>query len=155
MLFRSRIAAGRVNRGLPAALRRCGYRTFSLYPALGAFMSARFFQATTGVQHFYDQHDLGARELEPDSFFFNAAARMIAEHHEHNPMFVFVYLAANHFPWNYRYRPDLMPGSKDPGNVALVDEYLRRQTMSAKDYADFLARLKHEFPNETFLLVRL
>ena len=46
------------------------------------FMSARSFQATTGVQRFYDQHDLGARELEPDSFFFNAAARMIAEHHE-------------------------------------------------------------------------
>ena len=60
--FVTRIAAGRVNRGLPAALRHCGYRTFSLYPALGAFMSARSFQATTGVQHFYDQHDLGARE---------------------------------------------------------------------------------------------
>ena len=53
--FVTRIAAGRVNRGLPAALRRCGYRTFSLYPALGAFMSARSFQATTGVQRFYDQ----------------------------------------------------------------------------------------------------
>ena len=43
--FVTRIASGRVNRGLPAALRRCGYRTFSLYPALGAFMSARSFQA--------------------------------------------------------------------------------------------------------------
>ena len=60
--FVTRIAAGRVKRGLPAALRRCGYRTFSLYPALGAFMSARSFQATTGVQRFYDQHDLGTRE---------------------------------------------------------------------------------------------
>jgi hypothetical protein len=48
----TRIAAGRVKRGLPAALGRCGYRTLSLYPALGAFMSARSFQATTGVQHF-------------------------------------------------------------------------------------------------------
>src|SRR5215469_13892783 len=152
--FVTRIAAGRVNRGLPAALRRCGYRTFSLYPALGAFMSARFFQATTGVQHFYDQHDLGARELEPDSFFFNAAARMIAEHHEQNSMFVFVYLAANHFPWNYRYQPNLMPEWKDPGNVTPVDEYLRRQAMSAKDYADFLVWLRREFPNDSFLLVR-
>jgi len=152
--FVTRIAAGRVNRGLPTALQRCGYRTVSLYPALGAFMSARSFQATTGVQRFYDQHDLGARELEPDSFFFDAAARMIAEQHEHGPIFVFVYLAANHFPWDYRYRPDLTPQWKDPGNVAPVDEYLRRQAMSAKDYADFLARLKREFPNESFLLVR-
>ena len=152
--FVTRIAAGRINRGLPAALRHCGYRTVSLYPALGAFMSARSFQATTGVQHFYDQHDLGARDLEPDSFFFDTAARMIAERHDHGPMFVFVYLAANHFPWNPRYRPDLLPQWKDPGNVAPVDEYLRRQAMSAEDYANFLARLKREFPNDSFLIVR-
>jgi phosphoglycerol transferase MdoB-like AlkP superfamily enzyme len=152
--FVTRIAAGRVERGLPAALRRCGYRTFSLYPALGAFMSARSYQTTTGVQHFYDQHDLGAEEIEPDSFFFNAATQMIEKEHEHSPMFVFVYLAANHFPWDFRYRPDLMPQWKDLGNVPPVDEYLRRQALSAQNYADFLARLKREFPNDSFLLVR-
>ena len=152
--FVTRIAAGRVHRGLPAALRRCGYRTYSLYPALGAFMSARSFQATTGVQRFYDQHDLGAREIEPDSFFFDAAARMLERQHGRGPMFIFVYLAANHFPWDFRYRPDLMPQWKDLGNVPPVDEYLRRQAMSAEDYADFLARLKREFPDDSFLLVR-
>ncbi len=152
--FVTRIAAGRVNRGLPAALRRCGYRTFSLYPALGAFMSARSYQTTTGVQHFYDQHDLGATAIEPDSFFFDAAAKMIARERPRGPMFVFVYLAANHFPWDFRYRPDLMPQWKDLGNVNPVDEYLRRQAMSAQDYADFLARLKREFPDDSFLLVR-
>ena len=152
--FVTRIAAGRVERGLPAALRRCGYRTFSLYPALGAFMSARSYQTTTGVQHFFDQHDLGAKEIEPDSFFFNAAARMIAREHSRSPMFVFVYLAANHFPWDHRYRPDLMPQWRDLGNVPPVDEYLRRQAISVQDYADFLARLKREFPGDSFLLVR-
>jgi sulfatase-like protein len=152
--FVTRIAAGRVNRGLPAALQRCGYHTFSLYPALGAFMSARNFQATTGVQRFYDQHDLGARDLEPDSFFFNAAARMIGEQRAHGPMFLFVYLAANHFPWDHRYRPDLMTHWQDPGNGPPVDEYLRRQAMSVKDYAEFQARLKRDFPNEAFLIVR-
>jgi hypothetical protein len=96
--FVTRIAAGRVERGLPTSLHRCGYRTFSLYPALGAFMSARSFQTTTGVQQFFDQHDLGTKAIEPDSFFFDAAARMIGREHEHSPMFVFVYLAANHFP---------------------------------------------------------
>ena len=152
--FVTRIAAGRVNRGLPAALQHCGYRTFSLYPALGAFMSARSFQATTGVERFYDQHDLGAGDLEPDSFFFNAAARMIGEQRAHGPMFLFVYLAANHFPWDHRYRPDLMTEWQDPGNVPPVDEYLRRQAMSAKDYAEFRARLKRDFPNDAFLIVR-
>jgi Sulfatase len=152
--FVTRIAAGRVKRGLPAALRRCGYRTFSLYPALGAFMSARSFQATTGVQSFYDQHDLGTAKIEPDSFFFDAAARMLEKEHARSPMFVFVYLAANHFPWDFRYRPDLMPQWKDLGNPEPVDEYLRRQAMSAQNYADFRARLRREFPNDSFLLVR-
>src|SRR3974377_1165504 len=114
-------------------------------------MRRRASQPTTCVQRFYDQHDLGAREIEPDSFFFNAAARMIAEQHQHGPMFVFVYLAANHFPWNHRYRPDLMPQWKDPGNVAPVDEYMGRQAMSAKDYVDFLGRLKRAFPNVLLL----
>jgi hypothetical protein len=152
--FVTRIAAGRVKRGLPAALGRCGYRTFSLYPALGAFMSARSFQATTGVQRFFDQHDLGTRRIEPDGFFYDAAARMIENEHVHSPMFVFIYLAANHFPWDYRYRPDLMPQWQDPGNSPLVDEYLRRQAMSAQDYAGFLTRLRRQFPDESFLLIR-
>src|SRR5581483_12466415 len=152
--FVTRIAAGRVHRGLPAALRRCGYRTFSLYPALGAFMSARSYQTTTGVQNFYDRHDLGAKDIEPDSFFFDATAKMFAREHMRSPMFVFVYLAANHFPWDFRYRPDLMPQWMDLGNVPPVDEYLRRQAISAQQYADFVARLKRDFPYESFLLVR-
>jgi hypothetical protein len=152
--FVTRIAAGRVERGLPAALRRCGYRTFSLYPALGAFMSARSYQTTTGVQHFFDQHDLGTKKIEPDSFFFDAAAKMIGREHARSPMFVFVYLAANHFPWDYRYRPDLMPQWQDLGNVPPVDEYLRRQALSAQNYAEFQARLKRDFPDESFLLIR-
>lgn len=152
--FVTRIASGRVNRGLPAALRRCGYSTDSLYPALGAFMSARSFQATTGVERFYDQHDLGARDIEPDSFFFNAATRMLEQHHNRGPMFIFVYLAANHFPWDFRYRPDLMPLWKDLGNVPPVDEYLRRQAISAQQYSEFKASLQREFPDDSFLLVR-
>jgi hypothetical protein len=152
--FVTRIAAGRVKRGLPDALRRCGYRTFSLYPALGAFMSARSFQATTGVQRFFDQHDLGTRQVEPDSFFYDAAARMIEHEHTRGQMFVFVYLAANHFPWDFRYREDLTPQWQAPGNGQLVDEYLRRQALSAQDYTAFRARLKRQFPGESFLLVR-
>jgi len=153
--FVTRLAAGHVERGLPAALRRCGYSTYSLYPARGAFMSARKYQATTGVQHFFDQHDLGAQEFEPDSFFFDVAARMIAKEYRRGPMFVFVYLAANHWAWDHQFRPDLLPDWKAPGNDdPQVDEYLRRQAMSAQYYADFLARLKREFPNDSFLLVR-
>ena len=70
--------SGRVERGLPLALRRCGYSTLSLYPAYGAFMSARSFQLTTGIEHFFDAHDLGAKDVEPDSFFYDKALTLMS-----------------------------------------------------------------------------
>jgi len=150
----TQIAAGRVERGLPTALRRCGYRTFSIYPALGAFMSAKAFQTTTGMQQFVDQDALGTSRIEPDRFYYDAALRMIARERDKGPMFLFVYLAENHYPWNYRWRPELLADWKDPGNAPDIDEYLRRQTMSFRDYAELLERLAREFPDEQFLLVR-
>jgi len=150
----TQIAAGRVQRGLPTALRRCGYRTFSIYPALGAFMSAKNFQTTTGVQEFLDQGALGTNRIEPDRFYYDVALRMIEREHGKGPMFLFAYLAGNHFPWNYRWRPDLMPDWRNSGNSPEVDEYLRRQAMSFRDYAGLLDRLARDFPGERFLLVR-
>ena len=150
----TQIAAGRVARGLPTALRRCGYRTFSIYPALGAFMSARNFQTTTGMQEFFDQGALGTNRIEPDGFYYDAALRMIERERDKGPMFLLVYLAANHYPWSHRWRPDLMPEWKASGNAPEVDEYLRRQTMSFGAYTELLGRLRRRFPGESFLLVR-
>jgi phosphoglycerol transferase MdoB-like AlkP superfamily enzyme len=152
--FVTRIAAGRVTRGLPGALRHCGYKTFTLYPAAGEFLSARSFQTAIGIQGFVDAHDMAATGAEPDRFYYDKAARLIARERGDAPVFAFVYLAANHFPWDERYRPELTPGWKDLGNAEKVDEYLRRQAMSAGDYSDFVARLRREFPGEPFLLIR-
>jgi Sulfatase len=152
--FVTRIASGRVERGLPLALRRCGYDTISLYPAFGAFMSARSFQLTTGIQRFYDARDLGARDVEPDSFFYDNALKLMSQETPATPLFMFVYLGANHFPWETKFRPDLMPSWRNPGNEPVVDEYLRRQAMSAGDYAGFIAGLKKKFPAQPFLIVR-
>jgi hypothetical protein len=152
--FVTRIATGRVERGLPLALRRCGYDTLSLYPALGAFMSARGFQTTTGIEHFYDARDLGARDVEPDSFFYDHALQLMSERPAAKPVFAFVYLAANHFPWETRFRPDLLPKWRAPGNEPVVDEYLRRQAISVEQYQAFLAGLKKKFAGQPFLIVR-
>ncbi len=152
--FVTRIASGRVERGLPLSLRRCGYDTFSLYPAFGAFMSARSFQTTTGIEQFYDAHDLGAKDVEPDSFFYDSALKLMSQQPSDKPLFVFVYLAANHFPWETRFRPDLTPSWRAAGNSPTVDEYLRRQAMSAGDYKAFVASLKKKFASEPFLIVR-
>ena len=150
----TRIASGRVARGLPNALSRCGYKTFSLYPFYGAFLGSRGFQTSAGVERYLDMKDLGARGLEPDSFYFDQATNIIAHEGRQGPLFLFVYTAANHFPWDFRYRPELTPGWHGLGNAPNIDEYIRRQTLSAHDYSALLERLKHDFPTESFLIVR-
>lgn len=150
----TRFANGRVERGLPHALARCGYRTYSIYPWRGNFLGARGFQHTAGIQNFLDAGDLGSLDNERDSFYFDAAYRLLAKDRKQGPMFVFVYTMANHFPWYYRYRPELAPEWRDPGNAPEIDEYLRRQYLSEIDYRDFRARLEREFKGEPFLIVR-
>jgi hypothetical protein len=152
--FVTRIAAGRVERGLPQALRRCGYKTFTLYPVFGAFLSARKFQHSTGVERFIDSTEMGARVLEPDRFYYDNALRLIERERGPAPLFLFVYLTANHFPWDYPFRAELMPDWRGLGNAPEVDEYVRRQIMSVHDYGEFVARLQRDFPDESFLLVR-
>jgi hypothetical protein len=150
----TRLAAGRIKRGLPQALRRCGYRTFTLYPAYGAFLSARRFQRSTGIDRMIDAHEMGAGDVEPDSFYFDKALRLFAKERGGDPLFMFVYTAANHFPWTTRYRPDLTPGWKPLNANAETDEYVRRQGISARDYNEFVAKLKRAYPDESFLIVR-
>jgi hypothetical protein len=117
-------------------------------------VGARGFQTTTGIEHFLDSKQLGSGAADTDRFYYDHAARIIAEQRDNGPVFVFVYLAVNHFPWNYRYRPDLLPSWVNPGNPFEIDEYLRRQELSAHDYSQFKERLGSELPDDQFLLVR-
>ena len=89
-----------------------------------------------------------------DRFYFDQALRVIERERGEAPLFIFVYVAANHFPWTSTFRPDLTPDWKALGNAPPVDEHIRRQGMSARDYSGFLARLARAFPRESFLLVR-
>jgi hypothetical protein len=122
---------------------------------LGAFAGARGFQTTTGIETFLDAKDIGARGVEPDGFFYDAAARLMAgERGGGQPLFLFVYTTANHFPWSFRFRPELTPDWRPTDNPFQVDEYLRRQAMSARDYRAFIARLKRELADEPMLVIR-
>ena len=156
MFYVTRIAAGRVQRSLPHALRRCGYRTETLYPTHGAFLSARRFQSTTGIERFVDQDAMGAPDdMQPDSYYFEHAVRAVERNKGAAPLFLFVYVTANHFPWTDVYHPELTPGWQTPGNAdPSVNEYIRRQMMSVRDYRAFREQLEREFPNQQFLIVR-
>jgi phosphoglycerol transferase MdoB-like AlkP superfamily enzyme len=152
----TRIAAGRVTRGLPQALQRCGYKTVSLYPTYGDFLGARSFQKGLGVEQFIDMAQMGVEEdMQPDKFYFDQALKVFADQQpSQSPVFMFVYLTANHFPWTSVYRPDLTPDWTPPGNTAEVDEYIRRQAMTASDYRDFTARLARDYPDQSFVVLR-
>ena len=76
----TRLAAGRVERGLPQALRRCGYKTFTLYPAYGAFLSARSFQKTAGIDRMIDAQARWARAMSsPTAFYYDKAQQLIGK----------------------------------------------------------------------------
>ena len=150
----TRIAAGRVERGLPRALHRCGYKTISLYPAYGAFLSAKKFQQTAGVGRFVDSAEMKAKDFAPDSFYFDKALKMIEGEQGDQPLFIMVYTMFNHFPWWNVLKPELTPDWRALGNDPQLDEYLRRQTLSARNYADFKQRLATDFPGKPFLVVR-
>lgn len=152
----TRITANRIGRGLPLALQRCGYKTVSLYPTYGDFLSARAFQKGVGIDRFIDMADMGVDEdMQPDKFYFDQALKVFAdEQPSRSPVFMFVYLTANHFPWTSVYRPDLTPDWTPAGNTAEVDEYIRRQMMTAKDYRDFTVRLARDYPDQSFLVLR-
>ncbi len=154
MFYVTRIAAGRVERGLPNALRRCGYNTVSLYPAPGSFLSARAFQHSAGVARMIDSREMRAGDVEPDRFYYDQALRILDRRRDDRPHFLFVYTVANHFPWDRRFAPELTPDWRDPGNGIEFDEYIRRQTMSAQDYREFVATLRRKYPREPFLIVR-
>lgn len=156
--FVTRIAGGHVTRSLPNALKPCGYRSYSLYPWYGAFLGARFFQKSLGIDKFFDAKDLGTKDVEADHYYYRYTADLIDRERRGGPMFVLTYLMANHFPWNYRWRPDLIPDWRDLGNAEVdghfIDEYLRRQALSERDYKTFTAGLRRDFPNESFLIIR-
>lgn len=150
----TRIAAGHIYRGLPRTLSGCGYKTFSLYPFYGSFIGSRAFQNSAGIAHYLDMQDLGTTDFEPDSFYYDRAIDLIGRERKSGPLFLYVYTVANHFPWDKPLRPELTPGWRDLGNPPDVEEYIRRQVMSARDYRRLLERLAREFPTDAFLIVR-
>ena len=113
----------------------------------------------TGVETFLDGKDIsGSGVFEPDRFYFDVAARIIERQRENGPMFLHVYLTANHFPYNSVFRPDLTPADSAPRSGQCDAGGRRISAPPGNDRSatiqTFLERLKHDFPAERFLIVR-
>ena len=96
--------------------RRCGYKTFSLYPFYGAFLGSRGFQTTAGIERYLDMTDLGTRGFEPDASISTRPTTHRARARR-GPLFLYRLYRANHFPWDRGLRPELTPDWRDPGNT--------------------------------------
>src|SRR5262249_56043361 len=123
-----------------------GRSVWSLFRGGGPCGGALVLKPPPGIKLFLVAKGWRAGPADTDIFFYDRAAELIAQARGGGPVFVFVYLAANHFPWDYHYRPDLLPGCVNPGNPFEIDEYLRRHEMSARAYAQFHERLAPAFP---------
>ncbi len=97
-----------------------------------------------------DARDVGApAPSSPTAFYYDKAARLIGKERGkeggNDPLFVFVYTAANHFPVGHP-----LPSRPDAEMEAAQcqfrnrPEYVRRRRISARDYAAFVARLKRD-----------
>jgi hypothetical protein len=140
----TRIAAGRVSRGCAihcvAAVTRPTASILFMVPFSGPRLPdhRRYLEL-------FDMLDLGTREFEPIAFYFDQAIRIIDRERGNDPLFLYVYTVANHFPWDTRLRPELTPNWRDLGNAPDVEEYIRRQGMTAQDYSGLLQRLTQNF----------
>ena len=121
----------------------------------GAFLSARHFQQTAGIQNFLDANALGAQVPRSGLLLFRQGGATRSRRSA---------ARTRCSCWSTRRRttsrgtsasaPIWRRTGATSATAPDVDEYLRRQHLSARDYQAFVGRLKREFPEESFLIVR-
>ena len=107
----TRIAGGRVARGLPHSLTRCGQARVSAFIRSTALFLVR--GPSDDDRHrapLLDMQDLRhAQGLKLTVFTSTGATKIIAREGGSRPLFLYVYNVANHFPWDTALRPELTP----------------------------------------------
>ena len=152
----TRIAAGRVSRGLPHSVGSAAATRPSACIRSTALFSIRAASKQRPASRIISTCSISERATSRrDSFYFDRAVDFVERERGHGPLFIYVYTVANHFPWDKRLRPELTPDWHDLGNGQVVDEYIRRQEMTAADYRDLLEELARRFPAKFFLIIRV
>ncbi len=141
---------------LPQVLERCGYRNVVFYPMLKNFVSNDRFYNSIGLREIFDLKAQGAKTAqERDRFYYDNAMAEMERHFEtgRQPLFTFIQTMSAHWPYDYKYEPDVdVPGGA-PGTDPEMHEYLRRVSMAKMDYDYLLGELHRRFPRERFLIV--
>jgi phosphoglycerol transferase MdoB-like AlkP superfamily enzyme len=141
---------------LPQVLSRCGYRNVVFYPLLKNFVSNDRFYNSIGLTEIFDLKAQGAKSAqERDRFYFDNAMEEMDRHFKasRRPLFTFIQTMSAHWPYDFKYEPEVdVPGGA-PGTEPEMHEYLRRVSIAKMDYDHLTAELHRRFPHERFLIV--
>lgn len=154
--FVQSLLAGKVRDTLPEALARCGYRNVVFYPMLRNFVSNGRFYDAIGLREIFDLKDQRAPTVhERDRFYY---ANALAEMERHvaqspKPLFTYIQTMSAHWPYDYKFAPEMEVAGGGPGTDPEMHEYLRRLSIAKLDLDWLEAELKRRFPDEPVLLV--
>jgi hypothetical protein len=141
---------------LPQALERCGYRNVVFYPLMRNFVSNDKFYTSIALNEIFDMSSQGAiTARERDKVYFENALAEMARHikSSRKPLFTYIQTMSAHWPYSFKYEPDVdVPGGA-PGTDEEMSEYLRRVAMAKLDFDGLTAALAERFPHEHFLIV--
>jgi hypothetical protein len=141
---------------LPQALARCDYRNVVFYPMLKNFVSNDRFYTSIGLREIFDLKAQGAPSAqERDSFYYGNALTEMERHFNTSskPLFTFIQTMSVHWPYDFKYQPQLDVPGGGPGTDPEMNEYLRRVAIAKMDYDGLIAQLNSRFPHERFLIV--
>ncbi|MBO0740184.1 MAG: sulfatase-like hydrolase/transferase [Hyphomicrobiaceae bacterium] len=141
---------------LPQVLERCGYRNVVFYPLLRNFVSNDRFYGSIGLREIVDMRAQGAKSTqERDHFYFANAMAEMEKHFKSSrkPLFVYIQTMAAHWPYDFKYQPDVDVPGGGPGTDPEMHEYLRRLSLAKIDFDTLINELRHRFPLERFLVV--
>jgi phosphoglycerol transferase MdoB-like AlkP superfamily enzyme len=147
---------GKLKDTLPQALARCGYRNVLFYPMLRNFVSNDRFYQSIGLKEIFDLKAQGAKSAhERDRFYYDNAMAEMERHFgaSTQPLFLFVQTMAAHWPYDYKFAPEVEAAGGGPGTDPEMNEYLRRVSIAKMDYEYLLGELARRFPSERFLIV--
>jgi phosphoglycerol transferase MdoB-like AlkP superfamily enzyme len=141
---------------LPQVLNRCGYRNVVFYPLLKNFVSNDRFYNSIGLTEIFDLKAQGAKTAqERDRVYFDNAMAEMGRHFEasRRPLFTYIQTMSAHWPYDFKYEPEVDVPGGGPGTEPEMHEYLRRVSLAKLDYDYLLGELSRRFPGERFLVV--
>lgn len=141
---------------MPQALERCGYRNVVFYPMMRNFVSNDRFYNSIGLKEIFDMGSQKAQSTqERDRFYFANAMGEMERHFKSSrkPLFMFIQTMSAHWPYDFKFEPDVEVPGGGAGTSPEMDEYLRRVSMSKMDFDFLMSELRRRFPRERFLVV--